>query len=67
MAFNTLRYGRDVIEKCAKIYPTTTIAAQALGIAASSFNRYCNQFGIETPGARNRREKKEARGGPAVA
>ncbi|MBM3457509.1 MAG: hypothetical protein FJX77_03095 [Armatimonadetes bacterium] len=50
---------RERIEKCARLYPSSKAAAQALGIAPQSFGRLCRRYGVETP--RTRRGKKRRR------
>ena len=49
------------IERAARIYASNEEASQALGIAAGSFSRLCRLYSIETPYARRRRRRREAR------
>lgn len=43
------KFDRDRIERAARIYASNIDAAQALGIAPSSFGRLCRRYGIPTP------------------
>ena len=49
------------VERVARIYNNNPDAAAALGITSHSFGRLCRRFGIETPHARKRRRRQEAR------
>ena len=55
---------RDRVERAARIYPSNREASHALGIAAGSFGRLCLRYGIETPYARRRRKRQEAKISP---
>ena len=55
---------RDRVERAARIYASNREASHALGIAAGSFGRLCLRYGIETPYARRRRKRQEAKIGP---
>ena len=57
-----IRIERQRVERAARIYPSTKDASQALGIAPGSFSRLCREYRIETPRARRRRQRDEARG-----
>ena len=52
---------RDWIEHAARVYKSNSEASRALGIATGSFGRLCRKYGIETPYARQRRDRQEAR------
>ena len=56
---------QDRIERVARMYSSNEAASQALGVVPRSFSRLCRQFGVETPYARRRRERDEARLGRA--
>ena len=49
---------RKRVERAARMYSTNEPASQALGIESRSFARLCRQYGIETPYARRRRERR---------
>ena len=49
------------IERAARMYSNNQDASQALGIAAGSFSRLCRAYGVETPHARRRRQRRECR------
>ena len=51
---------RADVERVARIYKSNQDAA-ALGITSHSFGRLCRRHGIETPHARTRRLRQEAR------
>ena len=48
---------RERIERAARIYASNSDAGLALGIAPGSFGRLCRRYGIETPRARQQKEK----------
>lgn len=52
---------RDWVERAARVYKSNSEASQALGIATGSFARLCRKYGIETPYARQEKERQEAR------
>ena len=52
---------RDWIEHAARVYRSNAEASRALGIATGSFGRLCRKYGIETPYARQQRDRREAR------
>ena len=54
---------REEVERVARIYKSNQDAAAALGITSHSFGRLCRRFEIETPHARTRRLRQEARQG----
>ena len=57
---------RDRIERAARVYRSNTDAARAMGIAHQTFVRLCREYGVETPGGRKsrlRREMKERNDG----
>ena len=58
---------RERVELAARIYRTSKDAGMALGIAPQSFSRLCRTYGILTPAARRRRNRKSARGGSRSA
>lgn len=49
------------IERAARVYNSNADASKALGIAGGTFGRLCRQYGIETPFARQRRARTNAR------
>ena len=48
---------QDRISRAALIYTSDQYAAQAMGIAASSFADLCRKYGVETPNQRRKRNK----------
>lgn len=56
---------RERIERVARIYASNSDASKALGIALHSFGRICRRFDVETPYARTRRRRVEAKHQPA--
>ena len=55
------RVDRERIARAARIYASNRDAGAALGIAAGSFGRLARRYGIETPQARRKRERQDAR------
>lgn len=53
---------QDRLERVARMYATNELASRALGITTRSFSRLCRRYDIETPHARRRRQREEARG-----
>ena len=53
---------KERVERVARIYATNGEASRALGIVQRSFFRLCQRYRIETPAARQRRRRAEARG-----
>ena len=49
------------VQQAARTYHSNQDAGRALGINPNSFARLCRQYGIETPYARARRRRREAR------
>jgi len=49
------------IERAARVYASNQDACRALGIAGGTFGRLCRENGIETPFARQRRMRQQAR------
>jgi len=45
---------RAAVERAARMYNTSTAAAQALGVSQVGFARACKRFGIEPPAGRKR-------------
>ncbi len=52
---------QDWIERAARVYASNQEASRALGIAGGTFGRLCRLYGIETPFARQRRRREQAR------
>jgi len=50
---------RSEIERVARVYRTNIGACRALGISDKRFVELCQQYGIETPSERRRREWDE--------
>ena len=50
---------REMVGRAARMYRLNKDAAKALEITVATFNTYCRQLGIETPGARRRRLKAQ--------
>lgn len=48
------------IERAARVYASNQDACRALGIAGGTFGRLCRENGIETPFARQRRQRRFA-------
>ena len=59
------QFGRERVERAARIYASNRDAGLALGIAPGSFGRLCRRFGIETPQVR--RKRKAGHRPPALA
>ena len=59
-------FGRDQIERVARVYKCNQDASRALGITIRSFSRLCRKYDIETPYARHCRGLREYRQ-PGVA
>ena len=55
---------RARIARAARIYASNKDAAAALGIAPGSFSRLCKHYGIETPRARQHRQRQAAKARP---
>ena len=55
---------REQIERAARLYARNRDASTALGITMQSFGRICRRYGIETPYARGRRKRQQARAKP---
>ena len=51
---------KDVLERPARMYRTNVDAARALGVSTPGFIRACRREGVETPGERTKRMRKEA-------
>ncbi len=52
---------QDWIERAARVYASNQEASRALGIAGGTFGRLCRLYGIETPFARQRRRREQAK------
>lgn len=52
---------REQVERVARIYNSNEDAGRALGIQMRSFSRLCRTYQIETPYARRRRRRQNAR------
>ena len=52
---------REMVARAARVYRRNQDAARALYISATAFTDHCEKFGIETPAARRRRRKAQAR------
>ena len=52
---------KEWVERAARVYNSNSEASKALGIAKGTFGRLCRKYGIETPYARLRRARKEAK------
>jgi len=50
----------DWIERAARVYTSNQEACRALGIAGGTFGRLCREHDIETPFARQRRQRQQA-------
>ncbi|MEW6749780.1 MAG: hypothetical protein AB1505_02235 [Candidatus Latescibacterota bacterium] len=50
---------REQVARVARVYRSNEDASQALGIEMRSFGRLCRRYGIETPYARRRRQRRE--------
>jgi len=48
------------IERAARVYASNQDACRALGIAGGTFGRLCRENDIETPFARQRRQRRFA-------
>ena len=57
-----IKVNRETVARAARLYRYNQDAAKALDISHTAFTNYCEEFGIETPNARRRRLKAEARG-----
>ena len=60
-------FGRDQIERVARVYKCNQDASRALGITTRSFSRLCRKYDIESPFARRIRQLHELRGGALAA
>ena len=60
-------FGRDQIERVARVYKCNQDASLALGITTRSFSRLCRKYDIESPFARRRHQLHEFRGGALAA
>ena len=49
------------LERACRMYKSNLEAAKALGINTSTLSRLCREQGIETPFARNKKAREEAR------
>lgn len=58
-------HSREQIDRVARVYASNQDAARALGMTPRSFSRLCQEYGIETPYGRKRRQTTEARRTPA--
>ena len=58
---------RFELERAARVYLRNMDASRALGIATSTFRKFCRRYGIETPGERNRRVREEWSGGGGIS
>ena len=54
-------FGRERLERVARMYKQNEDASQALGITMRSFSRLCRKFGIKTLYNRKRRRLQEAK------
>ena len=54
----------DALARAARVYHSNADAARAVGCHPLSFARLCREHGIETPGARRRRQWREAQAVP---
>ena len=60
-------FGRDHIERVARVYKCNQDASRALGITTRSFSRLCRKYDIESPFARRIRQLHEFHGGALAA
>ncbi|MEW6756414.1 MAG: hypothetical protein AB1505_36390 [Candidatus Latescibacterota bacterium] len=51
----------DQVARVARLYGSNQEASRALGVTMRAFGRICRRHGIETPYARQRRHRQEAR------
>ena len=52
-----MKVARDEVERAARIYRTNKAAAAAMGISATTFDKLCRKYGVDSPHARSQRAK----------
>ena len=54
------RTSKEQIERAARLYKRNVDASAAIGITQHTFGRLCREYGIETPHARMRRQRRQS-------